>query len=103
MPPEPTGPRLLSGESSDEPNIGRSAMTGAVLGFVVATVAVTVLGILGGIGAGASLGLGIFVGMWGGAGFGFMMGATVPYARHLDAHRMRSASQEQTRHDLTTR
>jgi hypothetical protein len=87
---------------SDEPNIGRSATIGAVLGFVVATVAVTLLGILGGIGAGASLGLGIFVGMWGGAGFGFMMGATVPLARHLDAHPMRSAGHEPARQDLRT-
>ena len=40
---------------------------------------------LAGWGFGNALGLGTFVGVWGGGGFGFMMGATIPYARYLDA------------------
>ncbi|MCB1015231.1 MAG: hypothetical protein KDB10_08955 [Acidimicrobiales bacterium] len=81
-----------SGEASSEaamPNFGRTAMIGYVVGFVAATVVITVAGTLGGLGFGASLGLGAFVGIWGG-GFGFMMGGTVPLARHLDAQSARS-------------
>jgi len=40
---------------------------------------------LAGWGFGNALGLGTFVGIWGGGGFGFMMGATIPYALYLDA------------------
>jgi hypothetical protein len=82
-----------SGE--DMPNVGRSAVIGYVIGFVVATVAITVGGTIAGQGVGASLGLGVFVGLWGGGGFGFMMGGTVPLARHLDARSARSTHHAQ--------
>jgi hypothetical protein len=72
------------------PNVGRTAVIGYLVGFVAVTVAITVAGTLGGLGFGASLGLGAFVGIWGGGGFGFMMGGTVPLARHLDAQSARS-------------
>lgn len=68
-----------------EPNVGRNATIGALVGFVLATVAMTVAGLIGGIGAGSALGLGVFVGIWGGAGFGFMLGGTIPLALYLDA------------------
>lgn len=72
------------------PNVGRTAMIGYVVGFVAATVVITVAGPLGGLGFGASLGLGAFIGIWGGGGFGFMMGGPVPLALHLDAQSARS-------------
>jgi hypothetical protein len=68
-----------------EPNVGRSAVIGYMVGFFVAALAITGAGALAGWGFGNALGLGVFVGIWGGGGFGFMMGATVPYARYLDA------------------
>jgi hypothetical protein len=77
---------------TDGAGIGRSAIVGAAVGFLVVTIGVTVAGTLGGIGFGASLGLGAFVGMWGGAGFGFMMGGTIPAA----ATSTRSAPLERT-------
>jgi hypothetical protein len=77
---EPAGEAL-----APEPNIGRSGLIGAVIGFIVVTLAVTIGGTLGGIHPDAALGIGIAAGMWGGAGFGFMMGATVPFSRYLDA------------------
>ena len=67
------------------PNIGHTAMIGCLVGFLVVAGVITVSGTLAGIGFGASLALGAFVGMWGGAGFGFMMGSTLPLARYLDA------------------
>ena len=71
--------------ASAEPNIGRSAMIGAVIGFFAVMIAITVGGTLGGIEPGSAFGIGCFVGLWGGGGFGFMMGGTIPFARHLDA------------------
>lgn len=68
-----------------EPNVGRNGMVGYVIGFVVATIGIALAGTLGGLGFGSSIGLGAFVGVWGGGGFGFMLGATIPFARYLDA------------------
>lgn len=86
------------------PNLGRTAMIGYVVGFVTATVAVTAAGTLGGLGFGPSLGLGAFIGIWGGGGFGFMMGGTLPLARHLDAQSAHSTHHGQGEtHGTTTR
>jgi hypothetical protein len=77
--------------ATGEPNIGRSAMIGAVSGFFAVMIAVTVVGTLFGMDPGSAFGMGCFVGFWGGGGFGFMMGGTIPFARHLDAlHATRS-------------
>jgi hypothetical protein len=78
------------GTAAVAPNVGRTALIGFVVGFVLVTVAVTVAGTFAGYGAGASFGLGAFIGLWGGGGFGFMMGGTVPLARHLDAQASRA-------------
>ena len=75
---------------SEMPCIGRSAAIGYVIGFIASVVIITVAGTLAGLGLGASFGLGAFVGVWGGGGFGFMMGGTVPLARYLDAQSVRS-------------
>lgn len=69
----------------DEPNVGRSAAIGAAIGFFAGTCIVAVACALTGLDLGSSIGLGIFVGMWGGAGFGFMVGGTIPLARQADA------------------
>jgi hypothetical protein len=68
-----------------EPRVGRSGMIGAVIGFVVASTVMTVVCTLAGMGAGPAFGIGIFTGFWGGGGFGFMMGATVPLSHYMDA------------------
>ena len=79
----------------DEPDVVHSRLLGYIVGFLAVAVAITVAGTLGGLGFGASLGLGVFVGIWGGGGFGFMMGATVPFSdistlkRSLDRPRSR--------------
>jgi hypothetical protein len=66
-------------------------MIGYVVGFIVSVISITIAGTLAGFGFGNSLGLGVFVGMWGGGGFGAMMGGTVPVARYSDAQSARSA------------
>jgi hypothetical protein len=60
-------------------------MIGAVIGFFAVMIALTVGGALSGVEPGSAFGMGCFVGFWGGGGFGFMMGGTIPFARHLDA------------------
>jgi hypothetical protein len=83
----PTGPELEPEASAPEasaPDVGRTAAIGYLAGFVVVTIAITVAGTLAGHGFTPSLGLGAFVGMWGGGGFGLMVGGTLPLARHLD-------------------
>ena len=85
-PAPPDAAAEAAGEAlAPEPNIGRSGLIGAVIGFIMVTLAVTIGGTLGGIHPDAALGIGVAAGMWGGAGFGFMMGATVPFSRYLDA------------------
>jgi alkyl hydroperoxide reductase subunit AhpC len=84
-----------------EPNLGRSAVRGYGIGFLVTTVAITVTGTLGGLGFGPSLGLGAFVGVWGGGGFGFMLGGTLPLARYLDGESKPSANHQTRRHTMT--
>jgi hypothetical protein len=72
-----------------EPNLGRSGLIGYIIGFVASVVGITIGGTLGGLGLGSSFGLGAFAGVWGGGGFGFMLGATIPLARHVDAQHPR--------------
>ena len=68
---------LVDRVEDNEARIWRSAAIRCVIGFVALTVAITIAG----IGAVSSLGLWVFVGMWGGAGFGFMLGASTALAR----------------------
>src|SRR3982751_5453712 len=68
-------------EEMDESIVGRSALVGAIIGFVATIIGITVAGTLAGIGFGPALGIGAFIGAFGGVGFGFMMGATVPFLR----------------------
>ncbi|MFO7281088.1 MAG: hypothetical protein C0P77_011855 [Thermoanaerobacterales bacterium] len=63
------------------PNVKRSAIVGALVGFTVATTGVGVSLLLDGMDAVQAFGVGTFVGVWGGLGFGVMMGATIPLAR----------------------
>ena len=91
--PEPAATKPASDAGDLEPNAGRSGVIGYAIGFTVACIGITIAGTLGGIGFGASLGLGAFVGFWGGGGFGFMLGATIPLARYFDAHPIRPAQQ----------
>jgi hypothetical protein len=62
---------------SAEGRAGRWAAAGAVVGFSTVAVAVTVVALALGLGAGDAVGLGAYVGIWGGTGFGFMMGGCI--------------------------
>jgi hypothetical protein len=70
-----------TGPAATEPDVGRAATIGALLGFLAVMVVVTISGLALGLEPGSALGLGTFVGMWTGMGFGFMFGATGTIAR----------------------
>jgi hypothetical protein len=88
-----TAPPAASPEM-DDGMVGRNAMIGLVIGFVLVASGITVAGTIGGLGFMPSLGLGVFVGAFSGAGFGFMFGATIPLARQLDTHSARAPQGE---------
>ncbi len=86
-----------------EPNVGRGALRGAALGFVCSLVGIGTFGTVSGMDPGSALGMGAFVGVWGGAGFGFMLGGTIPFARHLDAVAHSNRNHEETSDDPAAR
>ncbi len=69
--------RSMSDSAKDDSGLWRGSLIGAALGFVVLTVTITLIGTLGGFEPLSALGLGAFVGLWGGCGFGMMMGGVV--------------------------
>jgi hypothetical protein len=72
-----------------EPNAARAGLVGYAIGFAVTCTLIATGGTLGGLGFATSLGLGVFVGIWGGGGFGFMLGAIIPLARADEARHRR--------------
>ena len=62
---------------TNDSHLWRGSVAGAVLGFVVLTVTIALIGALQGLEPMSALGIGAFVGLWGGCGFGMMMGGVV--------------------------
>ena len=56
--------------------VGRAAMRGAMLGFILAAPAFALVALLSGAEAGGAIAVGVFVGLWGGCGWGGMLAAT---------------------------
>jgi hypothetical protein len=65
--------------------IGRGIVIGAVSGWIAVTALATLLGLAGGMGLTSAFGFAACVSVWGGLGFGAMMGGTVAFTRDLDA------------------
>ena len=63
-------------EAPVDPRYGRAGALGALIGFVVIGAGAMITGSLAGLGTGGSLGLAVLVGVFGGCGWGGMMGAT---------------------------
>lgn len=65
-----------------EKQAGQYAIRGAISGFILVLVIVTGLNVWQGQTNAAALGVGVFVAVWGGSGFGAMMGAAVAAMRN---------------------
>ena len=64
-----------------ESGFGRAVLVGCVVGFVCTTSLTTLIVWLAGAGLAAAAAVGAFAGLWGGPGFGGMMGATLHASR----------------------
>ncbi len=67
---------------ASEAGIGRAAATGAAIGFVVVLTIVACIALAGGAGVVSALAVGAFAALWGGPGWGGMVGA-VRYADRI--------------------
>lgn len=72
---------LSNAEVMEEPRVGRAAVRGALLGFVLVAIGSTWMAYAGSADFGGAIGVGVFVGIWGGCGSGGMMGATMCLTR----------------------
>jgi hypothetical protein len=75
------------GPPKTEPDVLRSAVRGALLGFTIVLLAIGLGGTAAGMEPFGALGVGAFIGLLGGGGFGFMLGATTAVVRAEDAER----------------
>ncbi|MGH9042577.1 MAG: hypothetical protein ACRDZ3_20375 [Acidimicrobiia bacterium] len=66
--------------AGQDAGIGRAAVTGALVGFVVVLTLVSGIALAAGAGLIGALGVGAFAALWGGPGWGGMVGAV----RHAD-------------------
>jgi hypothetical protein len=67
---------------ASEAGIGRAAANGAVIGFIVVLAIVGGIALVAGAGMVSALGVGAFAAVWGGPGWGGMVGA-VRYADRI--------------------
>lgn len=71
----------------EEPRIGRSAAIGALVGFVIVGLLYGGVVLAGGADRPGALGVAVFAGIWGGPGFGAMLGATIAATPPKDRRR----------------
>ena len=71
-----------NGDADRRLGLGRAILMGSLIGFLVVLAIVCTIAVLAGYDAADALGVGAFAGLWGGPGFGGMMGATLAANRH---------------------
>lgn len=64
--------------------LGRALLWGTIIGSVLVFAFCGGIALAAGMGVPAAIGIGVFTAIWGGPGFGGMMGATVYFSNHLD-------------------
>jgi hypothetical protein len=77
-------PAEIAPDLTVDQHIGRAAVRGVLIGLVAMSALGTGMGLATGFDLIDSLGLGAFAGIWGGPGFGGMLGATLAYVRARD-------------------
>ncbi|HEY8524463.1 MAG TPA: hypothetical protein VIL48_05850 [Acidimicrobiales bacterium] len=76
-----TAPTQAAPPSTSERHIGVAGVKGAIAGFLVLVPIAGGISLLAGFDPLGALGIGAFAGIWGGPGFGGMLGATLAYTR----------------------
>ena len=94
-----TGRRTVTDHSpvdASEAGIGRAAVKGTIIGFVVVVAIVSGIALAGGAGMVSALEIGAFAALWAGPGWGGMVGA-VRYADRMADDERRSQSLREPR------
>jgi len=75
--PNSNSPNESYTEADRRLGLGRAVLRGSLIGFVMVASVALVIALLAGFGTTSALGVSAFAGMWGGPGFGGMLGATL--------------------------
>ncbi len=70
--------------TSADGRLGRAFLWGSLVGSVIVFAFCGGIALLAGMGAPAAAGIGLFTALWGGPGFGGMMGATLYFTEHVE-------------------
>lgn len=88
---------VLPAESAG-PSFGKSVLVGSTIAFVIVFTVAAGVSLWGGFSVIDAIGLGVFAGLWGGPGFGGMLGAIAHYVRTEEgATAPRTVSQPQAK------
>lgn len=68
----------------EEAGLGRAALLGSLAGLTVIGLVIAATAVAIGVDVVGALGLGAFVGVWGGVGFGLMVGGTFTLVRNTE-------------------
>lgn len=71
-------------DAGADDGIGKAFIAGSVIGFVLSFTLFGGVALLAGLGVGAAIGIGMFTALWGGPGFGGMMGAVLHFTKTAD-------------------
>jgi hypothetical protein len=97
-------PAEIAPDLTIDQRIGRAAVRGVLIGLVAMSALGSAMALATGFDMIDSLGLGAFAGIWGGPGFGGMLGATLAYVRAQDRQDQRDVIVIETPvRDRTTR
>jgi hypothetical protein len=93
----------IASDLTVDQRVGRAAVRGVLVGLVAMSALGTGMGLATGFDMIDSLGLGAFAGVWGGPGFGGMLGATLAYVRAERQHERDVIAIEAPARERTTR
>ena len=80
---EATTPSVGTAMTADR-RLGRAFLWGSLVGSVLVFAFCGGIALLAGMGTPAAIGIGLFTALWGGPGFGGMMGATLYFSEHIE-------------------
>jgi hypothetical protein len=76
--------RTIRGALTADQRLARAFLWGTLFGTIVVFAFCGGIALASGMGVPAAIGIGVFTALWGGPGFGGMMGATVYFSNHTE-------------------